>query len=221
MMKSIMKKSTYCGLLLSVCLLPFIYNDTNQGFGLAYYGNVIAVEFSGITLDDLNACPWLVNHSTNELLGFNEEFRAYFENDIKYELNKYPHVFDQDDPLMEIRYTGFDHEFKSMSQEGVEEEYFEEDYPVEYDPLEFDPYYCLVWVRFTDNTTARYEAYNTTIAQTLETTLINKWYIDKAKILIDLSGSGLNLSFSIFGGVTGLMVLGIAGKIILRKKKSA
>jgi len=169
------------GLLNLTAFLLIITFSFQSGYGLAQqsdlYSYFMAVEFSGITQNAIEACPWILNLSTTEITGINEEFRNYFVNDVKNETAQYPHVFVPDN--FTFKYSDTTNKFNHCRQASLSPE----DFPYKYNTSEFNPYYCIVFLEYHyENITIKNE-YNSIIAPALENLFANKWYIEQAMIL--------------------------------------
>ncbi|MHA2173704.1 MAG: hypothetical protein ACXABI_02680 [Candidatus Hodarchaeales archaeon] len=176
------------------------------------FSHVMAVEFSGITQNAIEACPWILNLSVHEIIGLNEEFRNYFTNDVKNETALYPNVFDTTKFVFE--YSDTRHYFNHSEQVDLSREEF----PYKYNTSEFDPYYSTVYLEYrVENTTIRNE-YNSTIAPALENRFANKWYIERAEIIIEIAHSA-DTSLDSTWILVGLVTLTILLKGTKRKLK--
>ena len=203
------------GLLNLTAFLLIINFSFQPGYGvlnpLDEYSYSMAVEFSGITQNTIEACPWILNLSTTEITGINEEFRNYFVNDVKNETAQYPHVFIQDN--FTFNYSDTTNKFNHTRQIDISPE----DFPYKYNTSEFNPYYCIVLLDYHgENITIRNE-YQGTIAPTLENLFANKWYIEQAMIVIDQACCPTSLDSTWF--FLGLVTLTIFWTRFKRKLK--
>ncbi|MHA1332021.1 MAG: hypothetical protein ACTSR2_13205 [Candidatus Hodarchaeales archaeon] len=152
-------------------LVIIMYFSIQTGNGLEDelngYTDDLVLKFSGITQNSLEACPWILNLTSHEIIGLNEEFRNYFQNDLKKEIAEYPDFLNSTN--IKIEYSDID--------------LLTEDLPYKYNTSEFDPYGCFVDLELLERNESLIEKYSSTVAPVLESKIASKWYVEHAEFI--------------------------------------
>lgn len=164
----------------------------------------IAFLFSGDTLGNITACPWVFENKTSEeIRGVNYGFRDYFSQNLSQILGLYPQI----DEIILIEYENTYNYFTNQSQNDP-------DHPWSgsLNVSVFDPYYCLTWISVHDNVT-----WDNQLGQKIEIMILSKWYIKQMMIIPDARVS----SPTPFGSnhFYQIMILLLTMIVLLRRKR--
>ena len=133
----------------------------------------IAFLFSGNTVGNITACPWVFeNETSEEIRGVNYGFRNYFSLNLSNELAEYPQIKE----IIMIEYTWTYNYFTYHRQDDSDN-----CWSYSRNVSTFDPYYCLVRLSVYENVT-----WDNQLAQKIETMLLDKWYVNQIKIIPDV-----------------------------------
>ena len=123
------------------------------------------------------ACHWLINTSDEAIIGPNNGFRNFFQEEFKSEIGQYNVTID-----ISLTYENTWHEFHNCSQWFANDtEGF------------FDPYYALIDVEFVPNNDTTRTLWRTEIAPAIMTSIPKKWFISDfhvIKVILDKGISG-------------------------------
>jgi hypothetical protein len=144
------------------------------------YSTFCAVLFSGENNGELVACPWLINTSDEAIIGPNNGFRNFFQEEFKSEIGQYNVTIE-----ISMTYENTWHEFHNCSQWFANDtEGF------------FDPYYALIDVEFVPNNDTTRTLWRTEIAPAIMTSIPKKWFISDflvIKVILDKGISGFTV----------------------------
>jgi hypothetical protein len=146
-----------------------------------HYLTFCVVLFSGENNEELVACPWLINASDGTIIGPNNGFRNFFQEEFKSEIGQYNVTID-----ISLTYENTWHEFHNCSQWFANDtEGF------------FDPYYALIDVEFVPNNDTTRTLWRTEIAPAIMTSLPKKWFISDFLVIKGIIDKGIpGFSFS-------------------------
>ena len=134
----------------------------------AFHGNAGGIIFSGQNNSNVVACPWLINTSDDSIVGPNDIFREYLNEDLSLEMQKYPLILEFD-----FQYTHIIHEYDNFYQRDPSKE-----------NSTFDRYYGVVQFDYAPNNESDIKYWDKTIAPQLELALTNKWYVSRFEFAI-------------------------------------
>ena len=164
-----------------------------------FYDRHVGVLFSGVNKSGLVACPWVLNGTDQSVLGVNQEFREYFNDEFSAEIQNYSLLTG-----FEINYTFVYHLFKNGSQHNPT------------DPA-FDPYYGFIYIQYDVTTRSNNDLWNDEIASALETSFRQKWYISKFRIDQTIVPTQIMSGFILSEYVLGFLVAIIFGLVVKKK----
>ena len=143
------------------------FQDYNPKEG--WHDTIAGVIFSGFNNSGIAACPWIINQTDSSILGANQGFRDYLNEEISQEIQQYSWLTGYD---IEYVYTThlFDyHTYGQLSPNKTD--------------VPFDPYYATIRIRISDFDAMK-RKWDKEVAPTLETIFSEKWYISRFEFMI-------------------------------------
>ncbi|MFX1516729.1 MAG: hypothetical protein ACFFC6_10490 [Promethearchaeota archaeon] len=148
------------------------FQDYNPKEG--WHDTIAGVIFSGFNNSGIAACPWIINQTDSSILGANQGFRDYLNEEISQEIQQYSWLTGYD---IEYVYTTHLFDYHIYGQLSPNET----DVP-------FDPYYATIRIRINDsdamNRDQQEYKWDKEVAPTLETIFSEKWYISRFEFMI-------------------------------------
>ncbi|MFX0015645.1 MAG: hypothetical protein ACFFB2_11985 [Promethearchaeota archaeon] len=202
-------KERKIGFFLFLCLIILITTSTvfytvtslPDDYPEAFKGKAGGIIFSGQNNSNVVACPWVINSTDDSIIGPNDIFREYLNEDLSLEIQKYPLILG-----FNFEYTHIMHDYDDFYQGDPYKE-----------NSTFDRYYGVVEFDCNSKNESDIRYWDKTIAPQLELTLTNKWYVSRFEFVI-VQKKGTVIGYTYVETYLAFLLLSIMTIWISRKK---